>query len=166
MSASEPIRLSVIVPAYNEERNVPRMAEELTAACLKLAVPYEIIFIDDGSQDGTFEALRRARREDARIKVIRFRKNFGQTAALSAGFDYARGEIVVTIDADLENDPSDMGALVAKIEEGYDLVSGWRKDRWKKHFLTRRLPSLMANGLISRITKVKLRDYGCTLKAY
>jgi glycosyltransferase involved in cell wall biosynthesis len=166
MNAVAPVRLSVIVPAYNEERNIPRMVEELTAACLKLAVPYEVIFIDDGSKDGTFEALRAAHAKDERIKVIRFRKNFGQTAAMSAGFDYARGEIVVTIDGDLENDPGDIGTLLAKIEEGYDLVSGWRKDRWKKHFFSRRLPSLMANWLISRITKVKLRDYGCTLKAY
>ncbi|MCX6561104.1 MAG: glycosyltransferase family 2 protein [Candidatus Aminicenantes bacterium] len=166
MNAADPIRLSVIVPAYNEARNVPRMVEELTAACLKLAVPYEIIFIDDGSTDGTFAALREAHLRDARIRVIRFRKNFGQTAAMSAGFDYARGEIIVTIDADLENDPSDIAALVAKVEEGYDLVSGWRKERWKSRFLTRRLPSLIANWLISRITKVRLRDYGCTLKAY
>jgi glycosyltransferase involved in cell wall biosynthesis len=166
MNAADPICLSVIVPAYNEERNVPRMVEELTAACLKLAVPYEIIFVDDGSADGTFAALREAHLKDARIKVIRFRKNFGQTAAMSAGFDYARGEIIVTIDADLENDPGDIGLLLAKIEAGYDLVSGWRKDRWKKHFLSRRLPSLIANWLISRITKVRLRDYGCTLKAY
>ncbi|MGD0783413.1 MAG: glycosyltransferase [Candidatus Aminicenantales bacterium] len=105
-------------------------------------------------------------RTNPRIKVIRFRKNFGQTAALSAGFDYARGEIILTIDADLENDPNDIGLLLEKIGEGYDLVSGWRKDRWKKHFFTRRLPSLTANWLISRITKVRLRDYGCTLKAF
>ncbi len=166
MSAPIPVRLSVIVPAFNEERNVPRMAEELTAACRELGVAYEIIFVDDGSRDGTFEALREAHRRDPRIKVIRFRKNFGQTAALAAGFDLARGETVVTIDADLENDPRDIKLLLGKIEEGYDLVSGWRKDRWKKNFLTRRLPSLTANWLISRITRVRLRDYGCTLKAY
>lgn len=166
MSAPVPVRLSVIVPAFNEERNVPRMAEELTAACGELGVAYEIIFVDDGSRDGTFEALREVHRRDPRIKVIRFRKNFGQTAALAAGFDLARGETVVTIDADLENDPRDIKLLLAKIEEGYDLVSGWRKDRWKKNFLTRRLPSLTANWLISRITRVRLRDYGCTLKAY
>lgn len=165
MSAPNSIRLSVIVPAFNEERNVPRMVEEITAACVRLAVPYEVIFIDDGSKDGTYAALRAARLKDPRIKIIRFRKNFGQTAALSAGFDYSRGEIVITLDADLQNDPGDFGLLMAKIEEGYDLVSGWRKDR-KDKFLSRRLPSITANWLISRITKVKLRDYGCTLKAF
>ena len=165
MSAPE-IRLSIVVPAYNEEKNVPRMVEEITAACGKLGLSFEVIFVDDGSKDGTYAALREARARDSRIKVIRFRKNFGQTAALSAGFDYARGEIIVTIDSDLENDPGDIGLLVRKIEEGYDLVSGWRKKRWKNHFLTRRLPSLLANALISRITRVRLRDYGCTLKAY
>jgi len=166
MSTPSTVVLSVIVPAFNEERNVPRMAEELTAACSELGVAYEIIFVDDGSRDGTFEALRRERARDSRIKVLRFRRNFGQTAALSAGFDLARGETIVTIAADLENDPRAIQHLLAKIGEGYDLVSGWRKDRWKKNFLTRRLPSLPANCLISRITKVRLRDYGCTLKAY
>ena len=160
------IRLSIIVPAFNEEKSVPRMVEEISAAVDRLNIEYEVIFVDDGSRDGTFEALKEARRTHPRIKVIRFRKNFGQTAALSAGFDYACGEIIVTIDADLENDPNDIGLLLAKIEEGYDLVSGWRKDRWKKHFFSRRLPSLTANWLISRITKVRLRDYGCTLKAF
>ncbi len=133
MNRSE-VRLSVIVPAFNEEKNVPRMVEEITAAVDRLKITYEIIFIDDGSKDGTFAALKEARKNHPRIKVIRFRKNFGQTAALSAGFDYARGEIILTIDADLENDPDDIGLLLDKIEEGYDLVSGWRKDRWKKHF--------------------------------
>jgi glycosyltransferase involved in cell wall biosynthesis len=165
MSAPDSVRLSVIVPAFNEERNVPRMVEEITTACVRLAVPYEVIFIDDGSRDGTYAALREARLKDPRIKIIRFRKNFGQTAALSAGFDYSRGEIVITLDADLQNDPGDFGILIAKIEEGYDLVSGWRKDR-KDRFLSRRLPSITANWIISRITKVKLRDYGCTLKAF
>ena len=165
MSTSE-VRLSVIVPAFNEEKNVPRMVEEITAAVDRLKITYEVIFIDDGSRDGTFAALKEARRTHPLIKVIRFRKNFGQTAALSAGFDYARGEIIVTIDADLENDPNDIGLLLEKIEAGYDLVSGWRKNRWKKHFFSRRLPSLTANWLISRITKVRLRDYGCTLKAF
>jgi glycosyltransferase involved in cell wall biosynthesis len=160
------LRLSVIVPAFNEEKNVPRMVEEISAAVDRLKIEYEVIFIDDGSRDGTFEALKEARRTHPRVKVIRFRKNFGQTAALAAGFDYACGEVIVTIDADLENDPNDIGPLLAKIEEGYDLVSGWRKDRWKKHFFSRRLPSLTANWLISRITKVRLRDYGCTLKAF
>jgi glycosyltransferase involved in cell wall biosynthesis len=165
MNRSE-VRLSIIVPAFNEEKNVPRMVEEITAAADRLNITYEVIFIDDGSKDGTFAALKEARKNHPRIKVIRFRKNFGQTAALSAGFDYARGEIILTIDADLENDPEDMGLLLNKIEEGYDLVSGWRKDRWKKHFFSRRLPSLTANWLISHITKVRLRDYGCTLKAF
>jgi len=158
--------LSVIVPVYNEEKNLRQLYGEITAACDKLNRTYEIILIDDGSRDGSLAVLRAIQATDARVRVFRLRKNFGQTAALSAGFDNARGEIIVTLDSDLENDPNDIGPLLQKIEEGYDLVSGWRKNRWKRHFFTRRIPSLTANWLISRITKVRLRDYGCTLKAF
>ena len=160
------VDLSIVVPVYNEEKNLLPLHAEITAACRSLKRTYEIILVDDGSRDGSFQVLRGIQASDSRVRVIRLRRNFGQTAALSAGFDNARGEIIVTLDSDLENDPADIGLLVAKIDEGYDLVSGWRKNRWKKHFFTRRLPSLMANRLISGITKVRLRDYGCTLKAF
>jgi glycosyltransferase involved in cell wall biosynthesis len=126
---------------------------------------YEIIFVDDGSTDGSFGILKKLHASDPRVRVIRFRRNFGQTAALSAGFAYARGAVVVAMDADLQNDPADIPMLVAKLDEGYDVVSGWRKKRQDKA-LTRRLPSKMANWLISRITEVNLHDFGCTLKAY
>ncbi|HQA91769.1 MAG TPA: glycosyltransferase family 2 protein, partial [Sedimentisphaerales bacterium] len=126
---------------------------------------YEIIFVDDGSTDGSFQVLEEFHDADPNVRVICFRKNFGQTAALSAGFSHARGGIVIAMDADLQNDPADIPMLVAKLREGYDVVSGWRKQRHDKA-LTRRLPSRMANWLISKITGVKLHDYGCTLKAY
>ena len=160
------IDLSIIVPVFNEEKNLPLLHAEIKAAGDKLGRTYEIILVDDGSRDGSWEVLRSIQASDVRVRAIRLRKNFGQTAALSAGFDNARGRIIVTLDADLENDPADIGMLIDKIEEGYDLVSGWRKDRWKKHFFTRRIPSLLANRLISAITKVRLRDFGCTLKAF
>ncbi|HQF97605.1 MAG TPA: glycosyltransferase family 2 protein [Candidatus Aminicenantes bacterium] len=158
--------LSIIVPVFNEEKNLRPLHAEIKAAGDKLGRTYEIILVDDGSRDGSWDVLRSIQASDVRVRAIRLRKNFGQTAALSAGFDNARGRIIVTLDADLENDPADIGMLIDKIEEGYDLVSGWRKDRWKKHFFTRRIPSLLANRLISAITKVRLRDFGCTLKAF
>ena len=163
---SKGIDLSIIVPVFNEEKNLPLLHAEIKAAGDKLGRTYEIILVDDGSRDGSWDVLRSIQASDVRVRAIRLRKNFGQTAALSAGFDNARGRIIVTLDADLENDPADIGMLIDKIEEGYDLVSGWRKDRWKKHFFTRRIPSLLANRLISAITKVRLRDFGCTLKAF
>jgi len=160
------IDLSIIVPVFNEEKNLRPLHAEIKAAGDKLGRTYEIILVDDGSRDGSWDVLRSIQASDVRVRAIRLRKNFGQTAALSAGFDNARGRIIVTLDADLENDPADIGMLIDKIEEGYDLVSGWRKDRWKKHFFTRRIPSLLANRLISAITKVRPRDFGCTLKAF
>lgn len=161
----EKIYISVVSPVYNEEGNIEELYNELISALSKTGKTFEIIFVDDGSTDSTFEILKRIREKDKRVKIIRFRRNFGQTPALSAGFDYARGEIVITIDADLQNDPSDIEILLRKIEEGYDLVSGWRWKR-KDKFFTRILPSKIANFLISVITGVKLHDYGCTLKAY
>lgn len=157
--------ISVVSPVYNEEGNVEELHNELVSALSKTGKSFEIIFIDDGSTDSTFEKLKKLREKDKRVRIIRFRRNFGQTPALSAGFDYCRGEIVITIDADLQNDPSDIEKLLKKIEEGYDLVSGWRWKR-KDKFFTRILPSKIANFLISIITGVKLHDYGCTLKAY
>ena len=157
--------VSFVIPVFNEEENIPGLYRELTAAAEKLGRSYEVIFIDDGSSDGSYPALRRLQASDPRIKVIRFRRNFGQTAALSAGFDRARGEIIVTLDADLQNDPADTALLLAKMDEGYDIVSGWRIKR-KDKLVSKKLPSKIANWIISRVTGVKLHDYGCTLKAY
>jgi glycosyltransferase involved in cell wall biosynthesis len=164
MTASK-IDVSFVIPVFNEEENLPDLYRELSAACEKISGAIEIIFIDDGSEDGSFAALAKIQAGDRRVKVIRLRKNFGQTAALSAGFDLARGGIVITLDADLQNDPADAPLLIAKIREGYDIVSGWRIKR-KDKFVSRRLPSKAANWIISKITKVKLHDYGCTLKAF
>ncbi|ABU56881.1 MULTISPECIES: glycosyltransferase family 2 protein [Roseiflexus] len=157
--------LSVVVPVYNEEETIPHLYRRLTTELEHLGLPYEIIAVDDGSSDRSFALLRDLARADRRLRVVRFRRNFGQTAAFSAGFDRAQGEVVVTIDADLQNDPADIGALLAKIEEGYDVVSGWRAHR-QDPFLNRRLPSIIANRLISWATGVRLHDYGCSLKAY
>jgi len=165
MSPKNSLGLSVVIPVFNEAENLEALHKELHEVCARLGRTYELLFIDDGSQDKSFEVLKRIQKADRRVKVIRFRKNFGQTAALSAGFDYARGEVIITLDADLQNDPHDFPKLLDKIEDGFDIVAGWRKKRHDK-FLTRRLPSRTANWLISRITGVKLHDYGCTLKAF
>jgi glycosyltransferase involved in cell wall biosynthesis len=157
-------RLSVVVPLLDEEDNLPGLYEQIKRA-LEGRYEYEILFIDDGSTDGSFRILQGLHASDPRVRIIRFRRNFGQTAALSAGFAHARGAVVVAMDADLQNDPADIPMLVAKLDEGYDVVSGWRKKRQDKA-LTRRLPSKIANWMISRITEVHLHDYGCTLKAY
>jgi glycosyltransferase involved in cell wall biosynthesis len=160
------VDVSIVVPVFNEEKNLDSLYAEISAACDGLGRTAEIIFVDDGSRDGSPALLRRLQGRDTRVRIIRLRKNFGQTAALSAGFDHARGEVIITLDADLQNDPADFALLIDRIGEGFDIVSGWRKSRWKDRFLTRRLPSLFANRLISWITKVKLHDYGCTLKAF
>jgi glycosyltransferase involved in cell wall biosynthesis len=157
--------LSIVIPVYNEAENLEGLYQELVSAVEKLARPVEIIFVDDGSNDESWPVLKALQKRDSRVKLIRLRKNFGQTAALSAGFDYATGDIVISLDADLQNDPNDIPLLIRKIEEGYDIVSGWRKDR-KDKWLSRRLPSTVANWLISGTTQVKLHDYGCTLKAF
>jgi len=162
---TETLDLSVVIPVYNEEDNIPLLYEQLSAALNELGKSYEVIVIDDGSKDKSFERLKEIHEKDPRWQIIRFRRNFGQTAGMSAGFNESRGEIVLTIDADLQNDPKDIRKLLAKFDEGYDIVSGWRQDR-KEPFLTRRLPSQTANRLISNITGVHLHDYGCTLKAY
>ncbi len=159
------MNLSVVVPLFNEERNIDVLYQELLDMLNKLDQEFEIIFVDDGSTDRTFEILSKIQKDDSRVKVISFRKNFGQTAALSAGFDHAGGDIIVTLDADLQNDPQDIPKLLEKLNEGYDLVNGWRFNR-KDPFLTRRLPSIIANKIISLITRVTLHDYGCTLKAF
>ncbi len=157
--------LSVVIPAYNEEQNVLILYEKLKKVLDSLGEDYEIIFVDDGSTDGTYQRLKQLAEKDSRLKVIRFKRNYGQTAAMSAGFEHAKGDVIITLDADLQNDPEDIPLLLEKLKEGYHVVSGWRKDR-KDPFLSRRLPSMVANWLISKITGVHLHDYGCTLKAY
>jgi glycosyltransferase involved in cell wall biosynthesis len=161
----EALDLSVVVPFYEEEMSIPAFFAELVAVLDRLGLRAEVVAIDDGSSDGTFAALKAARATDRRIKVIRLRRNFGQTAGLAAGFAHARGRIIVTMDGDLQNDPADIGRLLAKLDEGFDVVSGWRRDR-QDDLWTRILPSRMANGIISLATNVKLHDYGCGIKAY
>jgi len=156
--------VSIVVPILDEQDNIGPLYEQITQT-LAGERSYEILFVDDGSSDNSFEVLRRLQNSDARVRVIRFRKNFGQTAALSAGFTHARGDIIVAMDADLQNDPADIPKMIARLDEGFDVVSGWRKKRHDST-LTRLLPSKAANWLISTITGVKLHDYGCTLKVY
>ncbi len=155
--------LSAIVPVYNEEDNLPPLHRQLTEVLGQLESDYEIIVIDDGSTDGSFAVLTRLLQEDRHLRVIRFRRNYGQTAAMAAGLSHARGEVIVTLDGDLQNDPKEIPRLLAKLEDGYDLVSGWRMNRQDPYF-SRILPSSIANWLISWVTGVKLHDYGCTLK--
>jgi glycosyltransferase involved in cell wall biosynthesis len=157
--------ISVVVPMYNESPNVATLHAELTAALEAFGRPYEILAIDDGSTDNTFALLAELQARDERLRVIRFRRNFGQTAAFAAGFAHARGQFIVTVDGDLQNDPRDIGRMVEKAEEGYDIVAGWRKDR-KDPFFSRRVPSIIANRLISLATGVRLHDYGCSLKVF
>jgi len=159
------LNLSVVVPVFNEEKNIRILYQELIDVLIKLDLTFEIIFIDDGSTDKSLVILSGLQENDSRIVVISFRRNFGQTAALSAGFDYARGDIIVTLDGDLQNDPEDIPKLLQKLSKGYDIVNGWRFDR-KDSFFSRRLPSIIANKIISYSTNVKLHDYGCTLKAF
>ena len=158
--------ISVVVPMRNESPNVEQLYRDVTTSLTSFGRPYEIVAIDDGSTDDTFEKLAAFQRQDARVRVIRFRRNFGQTAAFSAGFAYARGRYIVTMDGDNQNDPADIPAMVLMLEQrNLDIVCGWRKER-KDPFLNRRLPSTIANAIISRATGVKLHDYGCSLKVF
>lgn len=159
------IGLSVVVPIYNEEESIPQLYISIRTACEKTAKIFEIIFVDDGSRDGSFQRLTVLYNEDPHVKVIRFRKNYGQTAAMAAGFRAAQGEVVVSMDGDLQNDPKDIPRLLAKIDEGYDVVCGWRKDR-KDKLISRKIPSRIANWIIGKITQVPIHDNGCSLKAY
>jgi glycosyltransferase involved in cell wall biosynthesis len=161
--ASERVSISVVVPLFNEADNVKDLHRELRASLEELGRPFEILLVDDGSQDGTTEKILDLEARDPRVRAILLRRNFGQTAAFSAGFDHARGEVVVTSDGDLQNDPADIPALVRRLDDGYDLVCGWRKRRQDP--LSKRLPSHLANRLISWATGVRLHDYGCSLKA-
>ena len=161
--------LSIILPIYNEADNIPYLYDELVSVLESIGHSFEIIAVDDGSRDNSFALLAALHERDPRLRVVRLRRNFGQTAAFAAGFDRATGATILTMDADLQNSPADIPALLEKIDEGYDVVSGWRQNRWKEGistFFTRRIPSATANWLISTVTGVHLHDYGCTLKAY
>jgi len=159
------LEISVIIPIYNEEGNLAELHDKLSDVLASIAKSYEIVFIDDGSTDDSFRILKEINTEDRNVKVVRLRRNFGQSAALKAGFDYAKGDTIVTMDGDLQNEPEDIPSLLRKLDEGYDIVSGWRADR-KDPFLTKKLPSKLSNWLASKITGVKLHDFGCTLKAF
>jgi len=159
-----PSRVSVIIPVFDERESLSPLYVSLTDSLSNF--DYELVFVDDGSRDGSVQILQELQSKDPdRVRVVELRRNFGQTAAIAAGIDHSIGDIVVLIDADMQNDPADIPAMLSKVDEGYDLVSGWRVNR-RDRFLTRRLPSTMANWLISRVTGVALHDYGCTLKAY
>lgn len=157
--------LSVVIPLLNEEENIPILYQELIEVLTTLEEKYEIVFVNDGSTDRSLELLRDIQGKDCHVVVVSLRKNFGQTAAMAAGFDYATGDVIITMDADLQNDPKDIPQLLDRIKAGNDVVTGWRYDR-KDAFINRRLPSIIANKIISKTTGVNLHDYGCTLKAF
>jgi len=161
----KPVEISIVIPVYNEEENIRELHAKLIAVLPSITESYEIIFVDDGSTDDSFNILKGINMKDKKAKAIKFRKNFGQTAALSAGFDHSKGDVIITMDGDLQNDPGDIPLLLKKINGGYDIVSGWRADR-KDPFFTKRLPSKFSNWLASKLTDVKLHDFGCTLKAF
>ena len=157
--------LSVVVPIFNEEESVELLYERIRDACEPLDRTFEIVLVDDGSTDRTAEILQRLHRQDPRVVVLRFHRNSGQTAAMAAGFEYSRGEVVISLDGDLQNDPGDIPLMLDKIEQGFDVVCGWRKNR-KDKFLSRRVPSIIANWIIGRVTGVRIHDNGCSLKAF
>jgi len=160
------MNLSLVIPVYNEQENLPFLFEAIQKTMAEVNQSWEAILVDDGSRDKSLSVLKQYAEKDPRhIRVISFRRNFGQTAAIAAGLDYAQGEIIILLDADMQNDPADIPMMLAKLNEGYDLVSGWRKVR-KDNAVTRNFPSMLANWLISRVTGVHLHDYGCTLKVY
>jgi len=155
--------VSIIIPLYNEEENIPKLYTELCDVAQASELNCEFVFIDDGSKDKTVENLRNVAEHDTRVKIVCFRRNFGQTAALQAGFDFAQGELIVTLDGDLQNDPYEIPGMIKVLDQGYDVVAGWRKNR-KDALISRKIPSMLANRLISKITNVRLHDYGCSLK--
>ncbi len=156
--------VSVVIPIHNERENIPLLYDQLHAALRQIDRSHEIVFVDDGSTDGSYAELTQLAARDERVKVVQFRRNFGQTAAMQAGIQWAAGDVIITMDGDLQNDPADIALMLDKIDDGYDLVHGWRKNR-KDAWLNRRLPSQLANGLISRVTGFPIHDLGCTLKA-
>jgi glycosyltransferase involved in cell wall biosynthesis len=157
--------ISIVVPVYNEEESVEPLYQKIRGACSVLGSPYEMVFVDDGSCDRTFGILASIHEQDPSVRVVRFRKNFGQTAAMAAGFEHARGELIVSMDGDLQNDPADIQKLLDKLNEDYDVVCGWRKER-KDKLISRKIPSIIANRLIGMVTGVHIHDNGCSLKAY
>ena len=163
--AQDQLDVSIVVTVYNEEESLPHLCTKLNNVMSELGKTYEIVLVDDGSKDSSWPVMLEQARKYSCIKLIRFRRNFGQTAAMSAGINESSGSVVVTLDADLQNDPEDIPALLDKLDEGFDVVSGWRKDR-KDTFINRKLPSMLANRLIGLLTGVRLHDYGCSLKAY
>ena len=159
------MKISLLIPVYNEEENLPRLYDQIRAVAERETLDLEMIFVDDGSQDGSWAVLESLSSRDARVRAVKFRRNFGQTAGLAAAIDQASGDVLIPMDADLQNDPEDIPKLLAQLDEGYDVVSGWRKDR-QDTFVSRKLPSMIANRLISKWSGVSLHDYGCSLKAY
>jgi glycosyltransferase involved in cell wall biosynthesis len=165
MRSDAPIHYSLVVPFFNEQENIPTLYMKLTEVMDSIGEPYEMVFVDDGSKDNTYKVLAEIYEHDRRVNVVRLRRNFGQTAALKAGFDFARGEVVISMDGDLQHDPEEIPRFLEKIEEGYDLVSGWRHQR-RDHWLMRRVPSRMANWLMAKLSGIDLHDFGTTFKAY
>jgi len=156
---------SIVVPLFNEQENVPQLYVKIIDVMDAIAEPYEIVFVDDGSKDGTFRLLSEIAADDARVVVVRLRRNFGQTSALKAGFDHSRGEIIISMDGDLQHDPAEIPRFIEKMQEGYDIVSGWRVERTDS-WLTRQLPSRIANRIMAKLSRVDLHDFGTTFKAY
>src|SRR6202047_3648511 len=165
MRSESPIRYSIVVPFFNEQENVPPLYMKLTEVMDSIGEPYELVFVDDGSRDNTFQVLSEIYEHDRRVNLVRLRRNFGQTAGLKAGFDFARGEIIISMDGDLQHDPEEIPRFLEKIEEGYDLVSGWRHER-KDHWLMRQVPSRAANWMMAKLSGIDLHDFGTTFKAY
>src|ERR1700688_3707190 len=165
MRSESPIRYSIVVPFFNEQENVPPLYMKLTEVMDSIGEPYELVFVDDGSKDDSFKVLAEIYEHDRRVNVVRLRRNFGQTAALKAGFDFARGEIIISMDGDLRHDPEEIPRFLEKIEEGFDLVSGWRYAR-HDHWLMRQIPSRAANWMMAKLSGIDLHDFGTTFKAY
>src|SRR5277367_565824 len=165
MVSEASIRYSIVVPFFNEQENIPPLYMKLTEVMDSVGEPYELVFVDDGSRDNTFKVLTDIYEHDRRVNLVRLRRNFGQTPALKAGFDFAQGEVIISMDGDLQHDPEEIPRFLEKIEEGYDLVSGWRVSR-TDHWLTRQLPSRVANRMMAKLSGVDLHDFGTTFKAY
>jgi glycosyltransferase involved in cell wall biosynthesis len=165
MRSDSLIHYSVVVPFYNEQENIPPLYMKLTEVMDSIGEPYELVFVDDGSKDDTFKVLSEIYEHDRRVNLVRLRRNFGQTAGLKAGFDYARGDVIISMDGDLQHDPDEIPRFLEKIEEGYDLVSGWRYPR-HDHWLTRQIPSRAANWMMSKVSGIELHDFGTMFKAY
>jgi glycosyltransferase involved in cell wall biosynthesis len=165
MRSETPIHYSIVVPFYNEQENIPTLYMKITEVMDSIGEPYEMVFVDDGSKDNTYKVLSEIYEHDRRVNVVRLRRNFGQTPALKAAFDFARGEIVISMDGDLQHDPEEIPLFIEKIEEGYELVSGWRYQR-KDHWLMRQVPSRIANWMMAKLSGIDLHDFGTTFKAY